>query len=71
MKKRPYVKKGVWYLGKGRRERFFPLACPLLGAAAGPVLKKVAAPLLTRVFKKIVRRGSRRKRRRRIIYRRF
>ena len=54
MTKRTYVKGGVWYLGKGQRDVFFPLAAPLLGAVSGPVLKEVAAPLLTEVFKKII-----------------
>ena len=51
MKKRTYVIGGVLHLGKGQRGGFFPLAAPLLGAVAGPVLKEVAAPLLTGVFK--------------------
>ena len=54
MKKRTYVKKGVWRFRKGQRGGFVPLAGPLLGAVAGPVLEKVAPPLLTEVFKKFV-----------------
>ena len=71
MKKRTYVNKGVWHVGKGQRGGFFPLAGPLLGAVTGPVLKKVAAPLLTGVIRKIVGRGSRRRWRRRFTRRRF
>ena len=37
MKKRTYVNKGVWHLGKGQKVGFFPLAGPLLGVVAGPV----------------------------------
>ena len=71
MKKRTYVNKGVWHLGKGQRGGFFSLARPLLGAVAGPVIKKVVAPLLAGVIRKITGRGSRRRRRRRFRRRRF
>ena len=71
MKKRTYVKGGVWRLGKGQRDGFFPLAAPLLGAVVRPVSKKVAAPLLTGVFKKIIGRGAGKIRRRRYRSRRI
>ena len=65
MRKRTFVKKRVWHLGKGQRGGFFPLGGPLLGAVARSVLEKVAAPMLTGVIRKIVGCGRRRRRRRR------
>ena len=71
MKKRTYVNKGVWRLGKGQKGGLFPLAGPLLGAASGPVIEKIGAPLLTGVIRKIVGCGRRRRRRSRFRGRRF
>ena len=71
MRKRTYVNKGVWHLGKGQKGGFFPLPGPLLVAVAGPVLEKVAALLLTGVIRKITGCGSHRRRRRRFRRRRF
>ena len=65
MRKRTFVKKGVCHLGKRKKGGFFPLAGPLLGAVAGPVLEKVAALMLTGVIGKMVGRGRRRRWRRR------
>ena len=63
--------KVVWHLGKGQKGGFFPLAGILLGVVARLVLKKVAAPSLTRVIRKISGRGSRKTRIQRFRRRRF
>ena len=73
MKKRTYVKGGVWHLGKGKRGGFFSYAGPLAGVLVGPLIEKVALPLVKTVFKEITGRGAgkirrRRYRRRRINY---
>ena len=57
-KKRTYVKDGVWHLGNGQTGGFFPLAAPLAGILAGPVIDNIAAPLIKGVAKKIIGRGA-------------
>ena len=37
---------------------FFPLAAPLAGILAGPVIDNIAAPLIKGVVKKIIGRGA-------------
>ena len=66
-RKRTYVKHDVWHLGNGQTGGFFPLAAPLAGILAGPVIDNIAAPLIKGVVKKIIGRGAppRRKRQRR------
>ena len=64
-KKRTYVKHGVWHLRNGQTGGFFPLAAPLAGILAGPVIDDIAAPLINGVVKKIIRRGAPPPRRRR------
>ena len=51
-KKRTYVKHGAWHLGNGQIGSFFPLAAPLAGVLAGPVIDNIAAPLIKCVVKK-------------------
>ena len=58
MKKRAYVKHGVWHLGNGQIGVFFPLAASLAGILVGPVIDNIAAPLIKGVVKKIVGRGA-------------
>ena len=58
MRKTNYVKKGVWYLGKGQISGLFPFAGPLAGVLAGLLIEKAATPLLTEVFKKIIGYGA-------------
>ena len=57
-KKRTYVKHGVWHLGNGQTGGFFPLAAPLAGILAGPVIDNIAAPLIKGVVKKIIGCGA-------------
>ena len=71
MRKRTYVTKGVWHLRKGQRRSFFPLSGPFLVAAAGPVIDRVAAPLIKGVVRKIVGHGKRRRGRQRYRRKRF
>ena len=51
-KKRTYVKHGVWHLGNEQTGGFFPLAAPLAGILAGPVIDNIAARLIKDVVKK-------------------
>ena len=51
-KKRTYVKHGAWHLDNGQTGSFFPLAAPLAGVLAGPVIDNIAAPLIKCVVKK-------------------
>ena len=44
--KKTCVKHGVWHLGNGQTEGFFPFAAPLDGALTGPLIDSVAAPLI-------------------------
>ena len=37
---------------------FFPLAAPLAGILAGPVIDNIAAPLIKGLIKKIIGRGA-------------
>ena len=72
-KKRTYFQHGIWHLGNGQTGGFFPLAAPLDGILAGPVIDNIAAPLIKGAVKKIIGRGvsPRRRRQRRnygIIY---
>ena len=72
-KRRAYVKHGVWHLGNGQTGGFFPLAAPLAGILAGPVIDNIAAPLIKVVVKKIIGRCAPPRRRRqrrnyRIVY---
>ena len=64
-KKRTFVKHGVWHLGNEQTGGFFPLAAPLAGILAGPIIDNIAAPLLKGVVKKIIVRGVPPPRRRR------
>ena len=64
-KKRTYVKHGVWHLGNGQKGGFFPVAAPVDGILAGPVIDNIAAPLIKGVVKKIIGRGAPPPRRRR------
>ena len=64
-KKRTYVKHGVWHLGNGQTGGFFPLAAPLAGILAGPVIDSIAALLIKGVVKKIIVLGAPPPRRRR------
>ena len=63
-KRRAYVKHGVWHLGNGQTGGFFPLAAPLAGILAGPVIDNIAAPLIKVVVKKIIGRCAPPRRRR-------
>ena len=63
-KKRTYVKHGVWHLGNGQTGGFFPLAAPLAGLHAGPVMDNIVAPLIKGESKKIIGRGAPPRRRR-------
>ena len=65
LKKRTYVKHGVWHLGNGETGGFFPLATPLAGILAGSVIDNIAAPLIKGVVKKIIGCGAPPPRRRR------
>ena len=56
--KRTYVNHGVWHLGNGQTGGFFPVAAPLAGFLAGPVIDNIAAPLIKGVVKKIIERGA-------------
>ena len=62
MRKRTYVKKDVWHLRKGKKEKggFFPLAGPLIASVEGQIIE----PLLGKVIKKIVVGGKKHRRRR-------
>ena len=57
-KKKTYVKHGVWNLDKGQTGGFFPLAAPLAGILAGPVIDNIAAPLIKCIVEKIIGRGA-------------
>ena len=66
-KKITYVKHGVWHLGNEQTGGFFPLAAPLAGILAGPVIDNIVAPLIKGVVKKIIGRGAPPPRKRRIV----
>ena len=57
-KKRTCVKHGVWHLGNEQTGGFFPLAAPIAGILAGPVIDNITAPLIKGVVKKIIGRGA-------------
>ena len=67
MRPKTYIKKGVWHLGKGKKQkgRFLPL----IGSLAKPLFISAAGALAVRVLnfttKKIFSRRKRRKNRRR------
>ena len=65
MRKRTYVKKGRWHLGRGQMSGFFPIAAFLVASLAGSVVE----PILGKVVKKII--GGRRKKLRRRRRRRY
>ena len=68
MRKRTYVKKDVWHLRKGKKQKggFLPLAGPLIASVGGSIVE----PLLGKVIKTIVGGGKKRRRtrKRRRIY---
>ena len=73
VRKRTYVKGGVWHLGNGQIRGSFPGAAPLSRIYAGPIIDNVAGPLIQGVVKKIIGRGAPPKRQRqrrnyRIVY---
>ena len=65
VKKRTYVKGGVWHLGNGQAGGFFPGAAPLAVILAGPIIDTIAGPSIKGVVKKIAGRGTAPPRRRR------
>ena len=52
------VKKGVWYIGGGRRQGGGSIPIGLLASIAAPILGEIAKPILRKIFG----RGRRRKR---------
>ena len=65
-RRKQYVKKGVWYIGKKRKQKGGAIPIGLLASIAAPILGKVVKPILGNVFGKgrRQRQGLRRRKRR-------
>ena len=57
---RQSMKKGVWHIGGRKRQKGGAFPLELVASLAGPILGEVAKP----IFKTILRRGIKRRRRR-------